>query len=211
MKITAISKIRVTRTADEGRTGNARGNRVRPAGSRPVECPADGNAGRTVTRHTVEIMEVRRATVADAAALTRMRALMLDAMGRDVGAAGAPWRKAADDWFAEQLGRTDMFAAFVVDDPDLGVVCSAVGICDGHAPGPGNLGGLSGHVFNVSTDPRRRRRGLARLCMTALVDWFRDEAGVSAVGLHATGDGIALYESLGFAPPRFPELKLRFG
>ncbi|WP_163511005.1 GNAT family N-acetyltransferase [Fodinicola acaciae] len=154
-------------------------------------------------------MDARRATVADAAALTRMRALMLEAMGADVGAPDAPWRKAAEDWFAEQLARTDTFAAFVVDDPDLGVVCSAAGICDRHAPGPANLDGLSGHVFNVSTDPRRRRRGLARLCVTALLGWFREESGVAAVGLHATGDGEALYRSVGFAEPRFPELKLR--
>ncbi|MFC6083194.1 GNAT family N-acetyltransferase [Sphaerisporangium aureirubrum] len=152
---------------------------------------------------------VRRATAADARALTRLRALMLDAMGMPVGGEDAPWREAAQAWFAGELENEDGFAAFVVDDPDLGVVCSAAGGCHRRAPGPSNVGGLHGHVFNISTDPRRRRRGHARACLTALLAWFRDETGVRVIDLNATGEGLEMYRAAGFAAPRFPALQLR--
>ncbi|MCX4736682.1 hypothetical protein [Streptomyces sp. NBC_01363] len=77
------------------------------------------------------------------------------------------------------------------------------------APGPANLSGLQGHVSNVSTDPRRRRLGHARVCLDALPGWFREEAGVTLVALNATEDGAALYESYDFAAPRHPVLQLR--
>lgn len=82
---------------------------------------------------------VRRATVDDAPALVRLRGLMLRAMGLDTGPQDAPWRRAAEQWYAEQLARPEEFAAFVVDDPELGVVSSAVGGLDRQLrfpPGP---------------------------------------------------------------------------
>ncbi|MFD7069033.1 GNAT family N-acetyltransferase [Streptomyces sp. NPDC059913] len=151
----------------------------------------------------------RRATLDDVPALVRLRGLMLDGMGVETGGPDAPWRAASADWFTDRLGRPGLFAAFLVDDPELGVVSGAAGACDARAPGPTNLGGLQGHVFNVSTDPRRRRLGHARVCLDALLDWFRTETSVAEVALNATGDGTALYESYGFAPPRHPVLRLR--
>ncbi|MFC7380756.1 GNAT family N-acetyltransferase [Sphaerisporangium rhizosphaerae] len=151
----------------------------------------------------------RRAVVGDAGALTRLRALMLAAMGTSVGGDDAEWRKAAEAWFAERLADTGAFAAFVMEDPELGVVCSAVGMIERRAPGPSNLTGTQGRVFNVSTDPRRRRRGYARACLTALLAWFRDETEAKVIELNATGEGAELYRAAGFAAPRFPALQLR--
>lgn len=152
---------------------------------------------------------LRRATAADVDALVWLRGLMLEAMGADVGGPDAPWRAVATKWFAERLADPDSvdFAAFVVDDPELGVVCSAAGSCLDHPPGPDNLVGRTGHLFNVSTDPRRRRLGHARACVVALLDWFDTEAGVASVELNATGQGIDIYTSLGFTPPTFPALR----
>lgn len=152
---------------------------------------------------------VRRATHADVAALVRLRALMLASMGMDVGDDRAPWRADAARWFAGRMPRADEFAAFVVEDPELGVVACAVGTCDGHAPSPADPSGLRGHVSNVCTDPRRRRLGHARACVDTLLTWFREETGVTTVGLHATGEGAGLYEAFGFAPPGNPLLHLR--
>lgn len=109
---------------------------------------------------------VRRATLDDVPALVRMRALMLSDMGMRTGDADAPWRAASALWFSERLRLPDEFAAFLVADPDLGVVASAVGACDVHAPSPANPSGLHGHISNVSTDPRRRRHGYARRAST---------------------------------------------
>jgi GNAT superfamily N-acetyltransferase len=154
---------------------------------------------------------VRRATVADVEALVRLRAVMLDAMGMRVGADDAPWRARAREWFTERLAATDEFAAFVVDDPELGVVSNAAGACDRHAPGPGNLSGLHGHISNVCTDPRRLRRGYARACMEAVLDWFNEETQARVVNLNATAEGADLYSDLGFAAPRHPALQVRLG
>ncbi|ETK34293.1 GNAT family N-acetyltransferase [Microbispora sp. ATCC PTA-5024] len=151
----------------------------------------------------------RRAVVADAPALVRLRAVMLADMGVAIGGEDAPWRRAAEEWFATRLAGGVDLAAFVVDDPALGVVSSAVGTCDRHAPSPANPSGLHGHVFNVCTDPRRRRLGHARLCMEALLGWFRDETEVRVVNLNATRHGTGLYRALGFDAPRHPALQLR--
>lgn len=166
------------------------------------------STGRTGASYRRPI-RVRRATLDDVPALVRLRALMLADMGMDTGDGLAPWRAASAQWFAERIPRPDEFAAFLVDDPELGVVSCAVGACDAHAPSPANPSGLHGHVSNVSTDPQRRRLGHARACLDALLAWFEQETRVTVVNLNATGDGAGLYESFGFAPPRHPSLQLR--
>jgi ribosomal protein S18 acetylase RimI-like enzyme len=155
-------------------------------------------------------MTVRRATKTDVDALVRLRVQMFVDMDRDVGQQDTPWRVRAAEWFAGRIDSPD-FAAFVVDDPELGVVSVAAGTWENGVPGPHNVAGGRGHVFNVSTDPRCRRRGFARLCVTALLDWFDDETDVAVVGLSATDDAVGLYTSLGFEPSHHPELRRRRG
>lgn len=150
--------------------------------------------------------KVRRAEPADAPDLVRLRAQMLADMGRSAGDDAEPWRGMAEDWFADRLLRRREFGAFVVEDPDDGVVACSAGICDFHAPGPGNLTGVRGHVFNMSTLPAHRRRGYARACLEAVLEWFRDETDAQVINLNATQDGIALYRSVGFTAPRFAAL-----
>lgn len=147
--------------------------------------------------------------MSDAAALVRLRAVMLEDMGASAGGEDAPWRAAAEEWFGRRLREPEGFAAFVADDPDLGVVSCAAGTCDSHAPGPTNPSGLHGHVFNICTDPRRRRLGLARACLDALLTWYRTATAVRTIDLNATSYGIDLYEAFGFGPPRYPALQLR--
>jgi GNAT superfamily N-acetyltransferase len=123
---------------------------------------------------------VRRAEAAGAAALTRLRALMLSAMGMLTQDSDPLWRDKAEEWG-----------------------------CDYHAPGPANPSGVQGHVFNMSTDPRFRRFGYARACLEALFAWFRDETEARVISLNATEDGIALYRSLAFTEPGNTVLQLR--
>jgi ribosomal protein S18 acetylase RimI-like enzyme len=152
---------------------------------------------------------VRRAVAGDEQALTRLRAQMLSDMGRLNEGSDPRWHGVTEQWFARRLRDETDFAAFVIDDPELGVVSCAVGVCDDHAPTPGNLSGMHGNVSNMSTDPRFRRLGYARACLEALLAWFRDETEARVVKLNAANDGIALYRSLGFTEPGNPALQLK--
>jgi ribosomal protein S18 acetylase RimI-like enzyme len=60
-------------------------------------------------------------------------------------------------------------------------------------------GAWRGNILNVYTEPAYRRRGLARGLMQIALEWSTAN-GVDAVILHASPEGRALYESLGFAP-----------
>jgi GNAT superfamily N-acetyltransferase len=65
--------------------------------------------------------------------------------------------------------------------------------------GQGLIRGPQGVILNVYTEPAWRRRGLAAVLMQHLLDWA-EAHGVKSVVLHASDDGRALYEKLGFAP-----------
>ena|SRR5258706_7454897 len=60
-------------------------------------------------------------------------------------------------------------------------------------------------VVNMFTKPGHRRRGLARLLMSTMVEWCR-ATGMQSLYVHASDDGRSLYESLGFVPTN--ELRL---
>lgn len=153
---------------------------------------------------------MRRATVEDAAELVRLRVQMFYDMGRDPGPEDAPWRGAAHDWFGERLADEKSFAAFVVEGPGgRGIVSCAAGICDRYAPGPTSPGGLVGHLFNVATDVEARRRGYARACVDALMEWFEADTEVRVINLNATDDGARMYRDMGFHEPRYPALQFR--
>jgi len=154
---------------------------------------------------------LRRATAQDVPALVSLRSLMFSSMGSDVGGQDAQWRDAAAGWFRLQLDRPEQFAGFVMEHPVDGVVCAALGSCDVRAPGPHDLSGTRGHVFNISTQPDHRRRGYARACLTALLTWFDTDTGVSVVHLSATPEGSGMYTSAGFREARFPSMRLDFG
>lgn len=63
--------------------------------------------------------------------------------------------------------------------------------------GPRIAEGRQAIVLNVYTDPAWRRRGVARSLMEAVLTWARVQQLESLV-LHASSDGRALYEQLGF-------------
>ena len=63
-------------------------------------------------------------------------------------------------------------------------------------------------MSNVVTVPTFRGRGLARGCLEALVEWFRDSTAVHDVNLSATADGSMLYHRLGFAERAYPSMRL---
>ncbi len=57
--------------------------------------------------------------------------------------------------------------------------------------------GRQGLIVNVFTEPEWRRRGLARRLMEHILAWSREQ-GIQSILLHASDEGRALYEQLGF-------------
>jgi Predicted acetyltransferase len=66
--------------------------------------------------------------------------------------------------------------------------------------------GRQGIILNVYTEPDWRRRGLARLLMETIIVWAREQK-LDTLVLHASEDGRALYEELGFIQTN--EMRLR--
>ncbi len=135
---------------------------------------------------------LRRATVGDAAALTRLRAFMHEAMGDRPTVA---WRQRCEQDLARRLGSRS-FAAYVVEVDGL-VVSGGCGWLEEHLPSPYQLDGRRGHVASMSTEPAHRRQGHGRSVLEALMGWFTEQQ-VPRVDLRATPDGRPLYEACGF-------------
>ena len=149
----------------------------------------------------------RRATPADAAAVTGLRALMFSAMGV-LGVDDPGWREAATAWFERELGGLRA-CVVLAEDPDGTVVAGAMAGLRFETPSPVNPNGVWGLVSNVATLPEARRQGLARACVVGVLDWLRDETEAMVVELFATGEGSGLYEELGFTPTAWPAMRMR--
>lgn len=137
---------------------------------------------------------LRRATVDDAAELTRLRGLMHTAMGGD--ATDADWQAACTEAFVRRLPQTDAFVAFIVE-VDGRFVSSGAGWLEEHIPSPSQHDGRRGHIASISTEAEHQRKGYAREVFGALMAWFAAQ-GIPRVDLRATPDGRPLYEAFGF-------------
>jgi ribosomal protein S18 acetylase RimI-like enzyme len=140
-------------------------------------------------------MIARLAVPGDAAELVRLRALMFESMGFDVS--GSRWRSTCLAHLEEGLA-DGRFLGAVVDAPDgSGLACSGLAEVSKRIPSPGNPSGAAAYLSSFSTDPRWRRRGMARRVLQLLLDRLR-ENDVRRIELHATDDGLPLYRCFGF-------------
>lgn len=147
---------------------------------------------------------LRRATLEDIPALVELQALLFTDMGNDQ-VSTRPWRDAAAAWLAERLGADA--CVFVVEAQGSLVSC-ALGFLHTAPPSPSSITPARGHISNVVTLESHRRRGHARACVGALLEWFRDETPVEVVDLSASKDGFALYESMGWRLREDPAMRL---
>ncbi|WP_250003521.1 GNAT family N-acetyltransferase [Actinoplanes sp. M2I2] len=153
------------------------------------------------------MIDVRMATVDDAAELVRLRGVLFG-VADDSDEGG--WRDVARQTLLRRLAEsTPTMVGFVVDHPDAPgrLAACAVGILEERLGGPRNPSGLAGYVFNVATDPAHRRRGYARACMSALIEWFRVR-GAGVIDLRASSEGEPLYASQGFRRTSDPAMRL---
>jgi GNAT superfamily N-acetyltransferase len=66
--------------------------------------------------------------------------------------------------------------------------------------------GRQGLIINVFTEPEWRRRGIAKLLMKEIIAWSREQS-IDDLVLHASDEGRAIYEQLGFVLSK--EMRLR--
>src|SRR4051812_33678169 len=106
-------------------------------------------------------MEIRRASVADAAIITGHRRAMFTDMGHRDAAALDAMAAAFHPWVTAKLEVHEYLAWFAVDSD--GSVAAGVGLwLMDWPPHLVGAGGRRGNIVNVYTQPERRRKGLAR-------------------------------------------------
>ena len=113
-------------------------------------------------------------------------------------------------WLRETIP-AGIYRAWVIEDTaDARIVAGGGATVLPWPPGPRYMGDKLAFVYNVYVEPEHRRRGLARLVMQVIHDWCR-AAGVTSVALNASADGLALYQSLGYAVTPNPMMFLAIG
>ena len=138
---------------------------------------------------------IRPATVNDAALIAHHRRAMFADMGFADTARLEAMEAEFTVWVRERLERNVYLGWFVMDGE---TVVAGAGLWLMDWP-PHIIGAKAqrGNILNVYTQPAYRRRGLARQLMNVILDWCQAN-GVETVILHASNEGRALYESLGF-------------
>jgi GNAT superfamily N-acetyltransferase len=149
---------------------------------------------------------IRAASTQDLDVLVGHRRAMFRDMGHSDQAGMDRMTEKLRPWLLDKLNSGE-YVAWLVIAPD-GAIAAGAGLwlmdwiphVIGAGPGRGN-------ILNVYTESEYRRRGLARCLVETAVAWCRDN-GVDTVILHASPEGRALYESLGFAATN--EMRIRF-
>ncbi len=144
-------------------------------------------------------LTIRRATVADQAALTRLRLALFRAVG-DLPdpAAEAAFVTAVGQYLATEVPKGRFLAWLACTATGAAVGCGGLVFVQ-KPPSAMNPTGREGYVMNMYTDPAWRGRGIARQIMAEILTAVR-EAGVTLVRLHATEAGRPIYQQLGFQP-----------
>jgi GNAT superfamily N-acetyltransferase len=149
---------------------------------------------------------VRRATARDVNTLVRHRWHMFADMGADDHPALDAMAERFRPWVLAHMAADDYLAWLAVAPDGTIGAGSGLWLMDWL---PHMIGAhpRRGNIVNVYTERAFRRRGLARRLIGTALDWCR-ERGVDTVVLHASDDGRALYESLGFRPTNEMRLSL---
>ena len=154
----------------------------------------------------MEQVSIRAATPADLETLVAHRRAMFFEMGYRDEAVLDGMTAAFRPWLLERM-RTGEYLAWVAEDVDARIAAGlGLWLMDWppHMIGPG---ARRGNILNVYTESTHRRRGIARRLMEVALAWCR-EHGIRAVILHASDDGRALYEQMGFRPTNEMRLML---
>ncbi len=159
----------------------------------------------TLFTHAERLVRIRPATLDDVGLLARHRAEMFREIGPLDAAVYASLIQGASRYFTRALPSGEYVAWVATPVPDPGTIVAGAGVQlremlpRPHPLGTSLLAGQQALVVNVYTELEWRRQGVAELLMQHILDWCRDRRIASTV-LHASDQGRALYEKLGFVP-----------
>jgi GNAT superfamily N-acetyltransferase len=151
---------------------------------------------------------IRQATPDDAAIIGWHRARMFQDMGLVPDELFESFRTKALDRLGKALASGDYFGWLVSERNALQKIIAGAGVIIREVPpfpirhknGEITIAeGRQGLIVNVFSEPEWRRRGLAQLLMEQIIAWSREQQ-LDGLVLHASDDGRALYEKLGFVP-----------
>jgi GNAT superfamily N-acetyltransferase len=148
----------------------------------------------------------RQVGVADAGTIATHRYAMFRDMGYRDEAALDSMRKKFLPWVEQKLKSGDYLGWLAVAENNLVVAGAGLWLMDW----PSHMLGSSarrGNILNVYTEPEFRRRGLAASLIQSALQWCKAN-GIDVVILHASAEGRALYERLGFQAGNEMRIKL---
>lgn len=145
---------------------------------------------------TGQTFTIRPATVEDAAIIAHHRRAMFQAMGFEDQENLRTMEDKFRAWVIARIRRGEYLGWLATDDQGTVVAGAGMWIIQ-WPPHPMDLSERRAYIMNVYTEPPYRLRGLARRLTRTILDWCRDHE-IKTVTLHASKEGHALYESLGF-------------
>lgn len=147
-----------------------------------------------------EPYSIRLATAEEAPVLAEMRLRMFLDMGKPDDEDIRKVVNAFVTWVAEAIpaGR---YLGCVACTPDGDIVANTGMLLIEWPPNTRDLNPIRGYIMNVWTHPDHRRRGLARRLMEAVLAEARRRQ-IKVTALHASDQGRALYEQLGYRQSR---------
>lgn len=153
---------------------------------------------------SIDGYSIREAVPSDGATIARQRAFMFRDMGSMPEGLVEPLTAAGAEEFSSMLA-TGAYHGWLAEGGAEGGAVAGVGILVRSVAtrpltlpsGEVVLVDREGLVMNAYTVPAHRRRGLARALLGHVLAWTREQ-GLHRVVLHASAEGRALYEELGF-------------
>jgi len=149
------------------------------------------------------LFDIRLATPADSMLLAIQRVAMFRDMGRTTPELEQPLLESCADYLAKALtsGEYVGWVAQLTAPPHSVIGGAGVQfrplLPRTDPSGQFLLVGREGLVLNVYVDQAHRRQGVARRLMETLIRWAPG-VGIVRLVLHASTDGLPLYQSLGF-------------
>jgi GNAT superfamily N-acetyltransferase len=160
-------------------------------------------------------MQIRRATPADEEVIAWHRARMFQDMGMVPDDLFESFRAKSAERVRPSLASGEYIGWLVPHPEDADKIIAGAGVMLREIP-PIPLPRASGEtvvydtgqalIVNVFTEPEWRRRGIARLLLERIIAWCREQR-IESVVLHASEEGRALYQQLGFIQTN--EMRLR--